>query len=94
MKKKKRKCKKSKADLKDRKIKSAGLTKCFLSICPVPVVELYDSLIHDGQIYVYDCLLLYKVKAVSLNTCKITPVVCDKHPYFAPAFQPESSSVR
>lgn len=77
------------------KNKSAGITKCFLSICPVPVVELYDSLIHDGQIYVYGCLLLYKVKAVSLNTCKVTPVVvCDKHPYIAPAFQSESSSVR
>lgn len=42
--KKKRICKKSKADLKDnKKKKSAGITNCSPSICPVPVVELYDT---------------------------------------------------
>lgn len=38
----KRICKKSKADLKDKK-KSAGITNCSPSICPVPVVELYNT---------------------------------------------------
>lgn len=44
---KKRICKKSKADLKDnkKKKKSAGITNCSPSICPVPVVELYDSVL-------------------------------------------------
>ena len=68
---------------------------CSPSICPVPVVELIQCLIRDGQIYEYGCLLLYKVKAISLNTCKITPVVVfNKHPYIAPAFQTESTSER
>lgn len=39
----KRICKKSKADLKDNKKKSAGNTNCSPSFCPVPVVELYDT---------------------------------------------------
>lgn len=38
----KRICKKSKADLKDKKKKSAGITNCSPSIYPVPV-ELYDT---------------------------------------------------
>lgn len=63
---------------------------------PVPVDNCtIQCLIHDGQIYGYGCLLLYKVKAISLNTWKITHIVVfNKHPYNAPAFQTESSSVR
>lgn len=75
---------------KKRKKRRAGITNRSPSIFPVPVVELYDN----GQLYGYGCLLLYKVKAISLNTCKITLVeVFNKHPYIAPAFQTESSSV-